>query len=208
MKPEWRKPHLKVIMMGNSGVGKSSLMNRFVNHRFTNLFRATIGTDFLTKEISVEGRSVVLHIWDTAGTERFQSLGTAFFRASHCCLLVFDVTSTASFYALDTWLHEFLSQQVKPLSPTNFPLVVVGNKTDLKNRQVSREEAQRWCRVAGADYIEGSAKEDVNVEKSFHQAACAALQYFEVKEDSVDTTDGKIQISENPSEIRRDKCQC
>ncbi|XP_062402038.1 ras-related protein Rab-7a isoform X2 [Sardina pilchardus] len=184
-------------------------MNRFVNHRFTNLFRATIGTDFLTKEISVDGRSVVLHIWDTAGTERFQSLGTAFFRASHCCLLVFDVTSTASFHALDTWLHEFLSQQDKNLSPTDFPLVVVGNKTDLQNRQVSIEEAQRWCRVAGAQYIEGSAKDDVNVEKSFHQAACVALQYFEVNEaNPVDDSDGPIQISENPSEIRRVKCQC
>ncbi|KAL2091310.1 hypothetical protein ACEWY4_013573 [Coilia grayii] len=204
MKAEWTKPRLKVVMMGNSGVGKSSFMHRFVNHRFTNLFRATIGTDLLTKEISVDGRSVVLQIWDTAGTERFLSLGTALFRGAHCCLLVFDVTSTASFSALDDWLHELLTQ-VNPHNPAEFPLLVIGNKTDQKNRQVSREQAQHWCKVTGAEYIEGSAKEDVNVDKSFHQAARAALNYF--KANAVET-DCHIQISEKSSETPQNRCQC
>ncbi|XP_063071581.1 ras-related protein Rab-7a [Engraulis encrasicolus] len=206
MKAEWTKPHLKVVMMGNSGVGKSSFMQRFVNHRFINLFRTTIGTDFLTKEVSVDGRSVILQIWDTAGTERFQSIGTALFRGAHCCLLVFDVASAASFSALDDWLHELLTQ-VNPRNPAEFPLLVIGNKTDQRNRQVSKEQARRWCMVTGAEFIEGSAKEDLNVDYAFHQAARAALHYFEAN--SVETDSSCIQISEEePKETRPGKCQC
>ncbi|XP_058648545.1 ras-related protein rab7 isoform X4 [Onychostoma macrolepis] len=150
---EWSTPHLKVILIGNSGVGKSSFMTRFVHHRFTKLYRATIGVDFLTKEITIDKRSVILQIWDTAGTERFHSLGTTLYRGAHCCLLVFDVTSSVSFDALDVWKKEFLVQ-------------------------VSPSKAQQWCSEIGAEYLECSAKEDIGVDTTFHSAARAALQYL------------------------------
>ncbi|MEQ2267209.1 Ras- protein Rab-7A, partial [Xenotaenia resolanae] len=125
---------LKTILIGNSGVGKSSVMNRYVNHRFTNMYRATIGTDFFSKAVNVAGNTVTQQIWDTAGTERFQSLGSPLYRGSHCCMLVFDVTSTASFSALDMWRKEFLIQG-EPQDPSDFPFIVLGNKTDLSNRE-------------------------------------------------------------------------
>ncbi|MEQ2221378.1 hypothetical protein ILYODFUR_015324 [Ilyodon furcidens] len=128
---------LKTILIGNSGVGKSSVMNRYVNHRFTNMYRATIGTDFFSKAVNVAGNTVTQQIWDTAGTERFQSLGSPLYRGSHCCMLVFDVTSTASFSALDMWRKEFLIQG-EPQDPSDFPFIVLGNKTDLSNREVSQ----------------------------------------------------------------------
>lgn len=142
-----RKILLKVIILGDSGVGKTSLMNQYVNRKFSNQYKATIGADFLTKEVMVDDRLVTMQvncgfqktctqlsynlvyfqIWDTAGQERFQSLGVAFYRGADCCVLVFDVTSPTSFKALDSWRDEFLIQ-ASPRDPENFPFVVLGNK--------------------------------------------------------------------------------
>uniref|UniRef100_A0A672Z1I6 Ras-related protein rab7-like n=1 Tax=Sphaeramia orbicularis TaxID=375764 RepID=A0A672Z1I6_9TELE len=125
---------LKIILIGNSGVGKSSFMNRYVSHRFTNMYRATLVTDFLSKTLNLGEDTVTLQIWDTAGTERFQSLGAPLYRGTHCCILVFDVTSMDSFRALEQWRKEFLIQG-EPQDPEEFPFIVLGNKTDLNQRE-------------------------------------------------------------------------
>jgi Ras-related protein Rab-7A len=130
-----RKVLLKVIILGDSGVGKTSLMNQYVNKKFTSQYKATIGADFLTKEVMVDDRLVTMQIWDTAGQERFQSLGVAFYRGADCCVLVYDVTNANTFKTLDSWRDEFLIQ-ASPRDPENFPFVVIGNKIDLENRQV------------------------------------------------------------------------
>eukprot|EP00879_Flechtneria_rotunda_P010463 GHRR01010939.1.p1 GENE.GHRR01010939.1~~GHRR01010939.1.p1 ORF type:complete len:125 (+),score=31.91 GHRR01010939.1:67-441(+) len=101
---------LKVIILGDSGVGKTSLMNQYVQKKFSKEYKATIGADFLTKEIQIDDKLVTMQIWDTAGQERFQSLGVAFYRGADCCVLVYDVNSTKSFENLDTWRDEFLIQ--------------------------------------------------------------------------------------------------
>jgi len=88
---------IKVVLLGDSGVGKTSLMERFVNHRFSQQYKATIGADFLSKDVTVEDKSVTMQIWDTAGQERYQSLGSAFYRGADACLLVYDVTDLKSF---------------------------------------------------------------------------------------------------------------
>ncbi|KAG7229667.1 hypothetical protein INR49_012711 [Caranx melampygus] len=176
MGSEGKRPvTLKIILIGNSGVGKSSFMYRYVNHRFTNMYRATVGTDFLSKTVDIDRDRVTLQIWDTAGTERFQSLGTPLYRGAHCCMLVFDVTSRSSFSALDAWRKEFLVQG-EPQDPSDFPFIVLGNKTDLRDREVSASVALQWCDEIGAEYFEGSAKEDVDVEKTFLRAAQIGLQ--------------------------------
>ncbi|XP_020559125.1 ras-related protein rab7-like isoform X1 [Oryzias latipes] len=195
---------LKIILIGNSGVGKSSFMNRYVNHRFTNAYRATVGTDFFSKKTVLDGEPVILQIWDTAGTERFQSLGTPLYRGSHCCLLVFDVTSSASFGALDAWRKEFLVQG-EPLDPSDFPFIVLGNKTDLSDREVSSRKAQQWCEEVGAEYFEGSAKADVDVEPPFNRAAKLALQQY--KKHTLENT-GHFQITCEQPRKTRDTCMC
>ncbi|XP_008408739.1 ras-related protein Rab-7a [Poecilia reticulata] len=195
---------LKTILIGNSGVGKSSVMNRYVDNRFTNMYRATIGTDFFSKAIRINGNTVTLQIWDTAGTERFQSLGTPLYRGSQCCMLVFDVTSLTSFSALEMWRKEFLVQG-EPQDPENFPFIVLGNKTDLSNREVSHRKAMQWCEEIGAEYFEGSAKEDLDMEKPFLRAAeLGLLQY---KKHTLENT-GHFQITcEQPRETRN-TCEC
>ncbi|KAI8831584.1 small GTPase superfamily [Chytridium lagenaria] len=169
---------LKVIILGDSGVGKTSLMNQYVNRRFSNQYKATIGADFLTKEVVVEDRQVTTQIWDTAGQERFQSLGVAFYRGADCCVLVFDVNNVKSFETLDSWRDEFLLQ-ASPRDPDNFPFVVLGNKVDLEDskRQVSVKRALAWCEQKGKiPYFETSAKEAINVDQAFQTIAKLALQ--------------------------------
>merc|ERR1711935_338496 len=141
-----RRGFLKVIILGDSGVGKTSLMNQYVNNKFSNRYKATIGADFLTKEVMVDERLVTMQIWDTAGQERFQSLGVAFYRGADSCVLVFDVNVAKTFENLDSWRDEFLIQ-AGPRDPDNFPFVVIGNKVDLDQRVVSQKRAVAWCQV-------------------------------------------------------------
>ena len=170
---------LKVIIRGDSGVGKTSLMNQYVNKKFSNQYKATIGADFLTKEVQVDDRLVTMQIWDTAGQERFQSLGVAFYRGADCCVLVYDVNVAKTFENLDNWREEFLIQ-AGPNDPDSFPFVVLGNKIDYDNgnsRVVSEKKAKSWCQSKGGiPYFETSAKEDVNVESAFREIARNALK--------------------------------
>ncbi|XP_065830052.1 ras-related protein Rab-7a-like [Oscarella lobularis] len=170
-----KKVLLKVIILGDSGVGKTSLMNQYVNKKFSNQYKATIGADFLTKEVMVDDRLVTMQIWDTAGQERFQSLGVAFYRGADCCVLVFDVTNVSSFKNLDSWRDEFLIQ-ASPRDPENFPFVLLGNKVDLENRAVSQRRAEQWCKTKNdLPFFETSAKEAINVEQAFQKVAKSAL---------------------------------
>lgn len=151
-------------------------MNQYVNKKFNIQYRATIGADFLTKEVMVDDRLVTLQIWDTAGQERFQSLGVAFYRGADCCVLVFDVNSAKTFDNLDSWRDEFLIQAA-PRDPDRFPFVVIGNKIDEENKRVvSTKRLQAWCAAKGdIPYFETSAKEAINVEQAFQTIAKNAL---------------------------------
>lgn len=188
-----RKALLKVIILGDSGVGKTSLMNQYVNKKFSNQYKATIGADFLTKEVMVGDRLVTMQIWDTAGQERFQSLGVAFYRGADCCALCYDVTMPNSFRSLDSWRDEFLIQ-ASPRDPENFPFVVIGNKIDLENRVVPAKRAQQWCQAKNdIPYFETSAKESINVEEAFQTIARNAL----AREADLD-----LDLDKFPSEIQ------
>ncbi|XP_073446911.1 ras-related protein rab7-like isoform X1 [Dendrobates tinctorius] len=199
------RQHIKLLLIGNAGVGKSALMNQYVNNRFTNYYRATIGADFFTKELRVDEKLVTVQIWDTAGTERFQSLGAALYRGTDCCLLVFDVTSPNSFQALDTWQKEFLVQ-ADPPSPEQFPFVVIANKSDLEERQVPPRQAQEWCKASNAEYYEASAKESVNVEEAFLGAIKLALKHNNLTGQKND--DDSVNLLEKQNKKHKKKCDC
>merc|ERR1712000_433385 len=120
-----RRTLLKVVLLGDSGVGKTSLMDRYVNKNYTSQYKATIGADFLTKEVEVGNTVVTLQIWDTAGQERFQSLGNSFYRGADCCILTFDLTIHKTFEHLENWKHEFLKAAEMAISriPEDPPFV-------------------------------------------------------------------------------------
>ncbi|KAL8825417.1 MAG: hypothetical protein Q9170_007797 [Blastenia crenularia] len=186
-----KKVLLKVIILGDSGVGKTSLMNQYVNKKFSASYKATIGADFLTKEVMVEDRLVTMQLWDTAGQERFQSLGVAFYRGADCCVLVYDVNNSKSFDTLDSWRDEFLVQ-ASPRDPESFPFVVLGNKIDVEEnkRMISAKRAMTFCSSkSNIPYFETSAKEAVNVEQAFEIIARNALAQEESEEYSGDFSD-------------------
>lgn len=103
-----KKCFVKIVAIGDSGVGKTSLIQMFEHSRFTENFKPTIGADFSNKEISIQGKVVTLQIWDTAGQERYQSLGTAFYRGADCAFLVYDITNNWSFDNVTNWRNSFL----------------------------------------------------------------------------------------------------
>mmetsp|Transcript_16694 Transcript_16694/g.16611 ORF Transcript_16694/g.16611 Transcript_16694/m.16611 type:complete len:205 (-) Transcript_16694:31-645(-) len=190
-----RKHLLKVIILGDSAVGKTSLMNQYVNKRFTQQYKATIGADFLTKEVMIDDKLVTLQIWDTAGQERFQSLGVAFYRGADCCVMVYDITSSKSFDNISSWKDEFLSQS-NPKDPENFPFVVLGNKLDKESeRKVANAKASQWCRDNGnMPFFETSAKDAINVDEAFQSIARNALSQVKEEEEykpTINLTGGK-----------------
>ncbi|CAG9332337.1 unnamed protein product [Blepharisma stoltei] len=171
-----KKTQLKIIILGDSGVGKTSLLNRFVETKFTQLYRATIGADFLMKEIEVEGQTVNLQLWDTAGQERFQSLGMSFYRGADCCLLVYDMTNQKTFESLGSWKDEFLKASC-PDDPKTFPFIVIGNKCDREiDRAISYNRAQQWANSNDVVFLETSAKDDLNVNEAFIEGARKAMK--------------------------------
>ncbi|XP_043913071.1 ras-related protein Rab-9B-like [Protopterus annectens] len=166
---------LKVILLGDGGVGKSSLMHRYVTNKFDSQAFHTIGVEFLNRDLEVDGRFVTLQIWDTAGQERFKSLRTPFYRGADCCLLTFSVDDHLSFENLGSWKREFIYYaDIK--DPGRFPFIVLGNKIDINERQVTSEEAQEWCLANGNyPYFETSAKDDTNVDAAFEEAVRQVL---------------------------------
>ena len=172
-----KKYAIKVVLLGDSGVGKTSLMNQYVNQQFSINCKATIGASFLTKEITVDDKQVTLQIWDTAGMERFRSLGVAFYRGADSCILTYDVTDQESFKSLESWKDEFLIQS-SPKDPDNFPFVVVGNKVDLTNRVISSKKGQSWCKDRNViPHFETSAKNSFNLDQVFLTIAVTALAH-------------------------------
>ncbi|RDY05625.1 hypothetical protein CR513_10521 [Mucuna pruriens] len=171
---------LKVIVLGDIRVGKTSLMNQYVYRKFSQQYKATIGADFVTKEIQVDDdKLVTLQIWDTAGQERFHSLGAAFYRGADCCVLVYDVNIHKTFDTLNNWHDEFLKQTDMNDSEA-FPFVLLGNKVDVddgNSRKVTEKRARDWCASRGnIPYFETSAKEGFNVEEAFLCVAKIALE--------------------------------
>ena len=125
-----KKILLKIVLIGESGVGKTSLLSRYVNDKFSKHYKYTIGADFLVKEVMFDNTVLVLQIWDTAGQERFQSLGVAFYRSANAYIIVYDETNTKSFDAVNLLREEALAN-CGTINPAKFPLLLLSNKSDL-----------------------------------------------------------------------------
>ena len=166
---------LKVVLLGDGGVGKSSLMNRFVSNTFDGQSFHTIGVEFLNKDITVDDKAFTLQIWDTAGQERFKSLRTPFYRGADCCLLTFGVDDERSLTNLSMWKKEFL-HYADVQDVDHFPFVVLGNKVDIPERNVLTDEAQSWCHTNNMPLYETSAKDSTNVDNAFHAAVKRVIE--------------------------------
>uniref|UniRef100_A0A8C4LFD1 Ras-related protein Rab-7b n=1 Tax=Equus asinus TaxID=9793 RepID=A0A8C4LFD1_EQUAS len=168
-----KKVDLKLIIIGALGVGKTSLLHQYVHKTFYEDYQTTLGASILSKIIVLDDTTLKLQIWDTGGQERFRSMVSTFYKGSDGCILAFDVTDLESFEALDTWRGDVLAKTI-PMEQS-YPMVVLGNKIDLADRQVPQEVARGWCKEKDIPYFEVSAKNDINVVQAFEMLASRAL---------------------------------
>ncbi|ORX58280.1 putative rab-2,4,14, partial [Hesseltinella vesiculosa] len=158
---------IKYIIVGDSGVGKSCLLLQFTDSRFYAGRELTIGVEFGTRFITVDDKKIKLQIWDTAGQESFRSITQSYYRGAAGALLVYDISRRDSFENIPMWLAD-----VRRHANPSTTVVLVGNKSDLKQRQVSTEEAEQFARENDiAFFIETSAKSASNVEEVFVKTA-------------------------------------
>ena len=147
-------PKYKLIFLGDQGVGKSCILNRFMNDTFTEEYQATIGLDFQSKNVQIDNQDIHLLLYDTAGQEKFRSLIPMYTRDANIILLVYEVTSKDSFLHLNHWLNDLTT-----VKKDEVIFVVVGNKTDLEDkREVSREEGEQFAKDNDYLFAEVSAK--------------------------------------------------
>jgi len=195
-----KKVLLKIIILGESGVGKTALLNKYVNGKFIEEHKATIGADFLTKEISVDDKLITLQIWDTAGQERFQSLGNAFYRGADACVLVYDILSQQSFSKIDEWRSNFITQ-ASIEEPKKFPFLLLGNKLDKDSqRQVNKHDGESYSRQHDMIFFETSALNGANVEQAIRAISAHASEMDSVPYFSEDVRTTGIDLDEE--EIR------
>jgi len=153
----------KLLLIGDSGVGKSCLLLRFADDTYTESYISTIGVDFKIRTIELDGKTIKLQIWDTAGQERFRTITSSYYRGAHGIIVVYDVTDQESFNNVKQWL-----QEIDRYASENVNKLLVGNKCDLTNKKVvDYSSAKEYADQLGIPFLETSAKNATNVEQAF-----------------------------------------
>ena len=164
----------KLILIGNSGVGKSSILNRYMNKTFEESYKCTIGVDFLMKSIEINGKTVKLQLWDTAGQEKYKSMVASYYRGANVALVVFDITNRESFDSLPLWIENYYKN-----GPEQKNIILIGNKKDMiEERQVTQEEAELFSQTNNMIYFETSAKDGDNIDYVFTYAAEKLVEFY------------------------------
>jgi len=157
----------KLLLIGDSGVGKSCLLLRFADDTYTESYISTIGVDFKIRTIDLQGKTVKLQIWDTAGQERFRTITSSYYRGAHGIIIVYDITDQVSFNNVKQWL-----QEIDRYACDNVNKLLVGNKSDLTSKRVvDTQAAKEFADSLGIPFLETSAKNSTNVEAAFVKMA-------------------------------------
>lgn len=167
----------KIVLIGDSGVGKSNILSRFTRNEFCLESKSTIGVEFATRTLQVEGKTVKAQIWDTAGQERYRAITSAYYRGAVGALLVYDITKRQTFDNVQRWLRE-----LRDHADSNIVIMMAGNKSDLNHlRAVSEQDGQAFAEKEGLSFLETSALEALNVEKAFQSVLTEIYQIVSKK---------------------------
>ena len=195
----------KVVVVGDSGVGKTNLIKRFISNEFSLDSKATVGVEFISKNYNINNKIIKIEIWDTAGQERYKSITSAYYKGAKGAMIVYDVTNQTSFNNIDKWYFE-----IKEKASKNINLMLIGNKTDL-NKVICREDAINKAKSLNIPVMETSANNSSNVKEAFYdlikemyKSVLKLKEKFEQKENRKE--EGiKINI-ENKNISKKKKC--
>ena len=199
----------RICLIGNICVGKTSLLARYADNSFKESYANTIGVDFRVITLKYKDIIAKVHIWDTAGNERFKSITINYYRSSHGFIYVYDITSKESFENLDMWIN--LTNENCGTNAINF---LVGNKSDLeKEREVTKEEGEEFAKKYDLIFIETSAKNNDNVGKLFEFFTYKLIEYYQKNTDKYignnsDTLDSFSQFTNLEINDKQSGCQC
>jgi len=195
----------KILLVGDSGVGKSSLLLRFTDDMFQETFISTIGVDFKIRNVNIEGKTVKMQIWDTAGQERFRTITSSYYRGAHGIIVVYDITDTVSFNNAKMWLNE-----IERYACGNVTKLLVGNKADMNDKRVVETAvAKVFADQQGMLFSEASAKAGQGVEDAF-LALVKAIFDQRVKNGTVPTggtaTSTKLDLGDTQAVNKKGGC--
>ncbi|KAI9277878.1 rab11 protein [Sporodiniella umbellata] len=194
----------KVVLIGDSGVGKTNLLGRFTRNEFNLESKSTIGVEFATRSIQVDNKVIKAQIWDTAGQERYRAITSAYYRGAVGALLCYDISKHATFESVSRWLKE-----LRDHADSNIVIMLVGNKSDLRHlRAVPTDEAKNFASENGLSFIETSALDSTNVELSFQRILTEIYRIvsnkaLETSSNAIKPTGGQtILVSQSPDESK------
>ncbi len=196
----------KVVLVGDSFVGKTNMMSKYLKNEFKSDSKATVGVEFGSKEFNIEGHSINAQIWDTAGQERYKAITSAYYKGAKGAFVVYDITRKDSFASIDKWISDLTSVADKKLT-----IVVIGNKCDLEDqRQVTKEEGEEKANQLQVAFLETSALSGANLDKAFEMMINEVYKKCHeemLADDDLDIEGGQeINLSKKPENTESKKC--
>ena len=190
---------LKLLLIGDSNVGKTSLLLRYLDNTFSDKYITTIGVEFKSKDITLNNKTYKIHIWDTAGQERYKSITRNFYKHAEGIIFVYDITNKTSFSNLKNWISNAENE-------ADFKIIIVGNKLDMESRrEVSIEQLKKLAKKKNCKYFETSAKDNINVENLFLSIINEMINNIK---DEVSISESVINLSNEKSINQNNKYCC
>ena len=196
----------KLILVGDSYVGKTNIMSQYIKKEFNLNSKSTVGVEFGTKIIKIDDKIVKAQIWDTAGQERYKSITSAYYKGAKGAFIVYDITCKTTFDSVDKWI-----QDLSMYGDKNITMLLIGNKSDLEDkRQIKKEVGEEKAKEFGLGFIETSACSGVNINKAFKTLLKEVCnKYSEEKknnEEFEDNNGNNIEISSRDNEVKKKTC--
>ena len=196
----------QLLIIGDSTVGKTSILSRFANGTFNSNYLATVGLDNFTKDEIIDNKTIRIKMWDTAGQERYKSLTKSFFRNAQGVMLVYDVTNSETYDNLKFWMQSIKNNMSPDMG--EIPIIIVGNKIDCEDREVNAKEAESFWKEQGYPYFETSAKTGENIDETIKFLVKRVIDVKEGKSNIGDNNQNIVIEKNDAKKKSDDKCAC